>query len=136
MLEDMKTAYQAGAKYVIIFNYPTDPPGNPYGILTDEHFTAMETFWEMTRSPHQNSLQKVEVEAAFVLPKDYGWGMRTEDDGIWGVWEPDDKAPLIWENMNRLIEKYGLKLDIIYDDPQFDYVAKYPQVYCWNSTIS
>jgi len=135
MLEDMKTVYQAGAKYVIIFNYPTDPPGNPYGILTDEHFTAMESFWEMTRSPHQWDIEKVEAEAAFVLPKDYGWGMRTEDDVIWGVWEPDNKAPLIWDNMNKLIEKYGLKLDIIYDDPQFDYVAKYPQVICWNSTI-
>ena len=29
-----------------------------------------------------------------------------------------------------------LKLDIIYDDPQFNYEEKYSQIYYWNSTIS
>jgi len=136
ILEDMKTAYRAGAKYVIIFNYPTNPPGNPYGILTDEHFDAMETFWEMTRSPHQGGIEKVEAEAAFVLPKDYGWGMRTVDDYIWfPTWGPDDQAPLIWENMNKLIEKYGLKLDIIYDDSRFGFEEKYSKIHFWSSMI-
>jgi hypothetical protein len=133
MLQDMIVAYSAGAKYVIVFNFPYD---QPFGILEEEHFDAMETFWSMTRSPDQGSIEKVEAEVAFVLPKNYGWGMRTVDDNIWGVWEPDDKAPLIWENMNKLIQRYGLKLDIIYDDPQFNYQEKYSQIYYWNSTIS
>jgi hypothetical protein len=62
--------------------------------------------------------------------------MRTIDDVIWGVWPADDKAPLIWENMNKLIQKYGLKLDIIYDEPEYNYTEKYGQVYYWNSTIT
>jgi hypothetical protein len=134
ILQDMITAYRAGAKYIVVFNFPYD---QPFGILEEEHFAAMETFWDMTRSQQQSSLEKVEAEVAFVLPKDYGWGMRRLEDKIWKPeWGPDDKSPLIWENMNKLIERYGLKLDIIYDDPQFDYEEKYLQIYYWNSTIS
>jgi hypothetical protein len=136
ILEDMKTAYRAGAKYLIVFNYPTDPPDNPYGILTDDHFDAMESFWEMTRSPQQNSLEKVKAEAAFVLPKDYGWGMRRADDNIWfPEWGSDSLSPLIWENMNKFIERHGLKLDIIYDDPSFGFEEKYSNIHFWNDII-
>jgi hypothetical protein len=133
ILQDMTTAYQAGAKHIVVFNFPYD---QPFGILEKEHFDAMETFWEMTHS-QQSSLERVEAEVAFVLPKNYGWGMRRLDDRIWKPeWGPDDKSPLIWENMNKLIERHGLKLDIIYDDPQFNYEEKYSQVIYWNSTIS
>jgi hypothetical protein len=133
MLQDMKVAYQAGAKYVIVFNFPYD---QPYGILEEEHFTAMETFWNMTRSPDQNSLEKVDGEVAFVLPKDYGWGMRRPDDNIWyPTWGPDELSPLIWENMNKLIEKYGLRLDIIYNDTRFEFTEKYSEIYYWDSVI-
>jgi hypothetical protein len=133
ILQNMITAYRTGAKYVIVFDFPYD---KPFGILEEEHFVAMETFWEMTRSPYEWGIEKVEGEVAFVLPKDYGWGMRSLDNNIWGVWPPDDKAPLIWDNMNKLLDRYGLKLDIIYDDPQFNYEEKYAQIYYWNSTIS
>jgi hypothetical protein len=133
MLQDMITAYRAGAKYVVVFNFPYD---QPFGILEEEHFVAMETFWDMTR-PQQSSLERVEAEVAFVLPKNYGWGMRRLEDRIWKPeWGPDDKSPLIWENMNKLIERHGLKLDIIYDDPQFNYKEKYSQICYWNSTLS
>ena len=134
ILQDMQTVYRTGAKYVTVFNYPYN---QTFGILEEEHFDAMETFWNMTRSPQQASLEKVEAEVAFVLPKDYGWGMRTREDKIWQPeWGPDEQSPLIWDNMNKLIERYGLELDIIYDDPRFDYEEKYSQIYYWNSTIS
>jgi len=133
ILQDITTAYRAGAKYIVVFNFPYD---QPFGILEEEHFDAMETFWEMTHSS-QSSLEKVEAEVAFVLPKNYGWGMRRLEDKIWKPeWGPDDKSPLIWENMNKLIERHGLKLDIIYDDPQFNYEEKYSQIYYWNCTIN
>lgn len=132
MFRQMLTAYYAGARYLIIFNYPQV---NPYGALTEEHFAAMERFWNQIHAFPGSVLEKVEGQVAFVLPKDYGWGMRNPDDKIWGFWFPDDLSPLIWENMNKLIEKYGLKLDIIYDDPQFNFVEKYSKIYFWNSTI-
>ncbi len=136
ILEDMKTAYRAGAKYLIVFNYPTYPPDNLYGILDDEQFDAMESFWETIHSPQQSSLEKVEAEAAFVLPKDYGWGMRRVDDNIWfPEWGSDNRSTLIWENMNKLIERHGLTLDIIYDDPSFGYEEKYSNLYFWSDII-
>jgi len=131
MLQDMLVAYQAGAKYVIVFNYPYD---QPFGILEEKHFAAMETFWNKIRSPKQNLLERIDGEVAFVLPKDYGWGMRHLNDRMWGVWSPDDLSPLIWNNMNKLIDRYGLKLDIIYDDARFSFEQKYSKIYLWNAT--
>jgi hypothetical protein len=132
MRQDMLTAYYAGAKYLIVFNYPQI---NPYGALTEEHFTAMKTFWNQIHAFPGSVLGKVKGQVTFVLPKNYGWGMRNPNDKIWGFWPPDDLSPLIWENMNKLIKKYGLKLDIIYDDPQFNFEEKYSKIYFWNSTI-
>jgi len=134
MYGDIIASYSAGAKYVVIFDYPYD---QPFGILDEEHFDAMETFWNMTRLPEQDSIEKVEADVAFVLPKDYGWGMRHLNDKIWGVWpaDEDELAPLIWDNMNKLIDKYGLRLDIIYNDIRFDFEKKYSEIYYWNSQI-
>ena len=56
-------------------------------------------------------------------------------DRIWGVFPEDEKSPLILNNTAKLLGKYGLKLDIIYEDQQFDYKDKYDKVYFWNSTI-
>jgi hypothetical protein len=133
MLDDMEVAYRAGAKYVIVFDFPYN---HPFGILEEEHFDAMETFWNMTHSPQQGSLEKVEADAAFVLPKDYGWGMRRVNDNVWfPEWGSDNLSPLIWENMNKLIEIYGPKLDIIYDDRRFGYEDKYSNIYFWDDRI-
>jgi hypothetical protein len=135
ILEDMKTAYRAGAKYLIVFNYPNYPLDNPYGTLEDEHFEAMQQFWNY-RQNHPEEYGKTEAEAAFVLPNDYGWGMRRVDDNIWfPEWGSDNLSPLIWENMNKIIERHGLKLDIIYDDPRFGYEEQYSRVNFWNDQI-
>ncbi|MCW3998975.1 MAG: hypothetical protein NWE93_01895 [Candidatus Bathyarchaeota archaeon] len=135
---EMQLSYQAGAKYVVVFNYPTAPAGNPYGILSEKHFEAMEQFWnDIQASPRKNGGH---AEAALVLPRDYGWGMRRNEyissDRIWGLWDEDEKAPQILSNLNTLIDKYGLKLDVIYEDPHFSYAGKYSQTYLWNSTVT
>ena len=128
----MITAYDAGAKYVVVFNYPEYPPGNQYGILTEEHFLAMEKFWNyVTSSPRRTETANM----AYVLPEDYGWGMRNPDDKIWGIWNADEKSPVIWENVNILETKYGLKFNIIYKDPEYNPEGKYIRIYFWNATI-
>jgi len=130
----MVTAYNAGAKYITIFDYPYNSTDNPYGVMEPEHFQALEKIWNQIvtksapSSPH--------AEAALVLPKDYGWGMRNPDDKIWGFWGPDDKSPLIWNNTQTLLNKYGLRLDIIYDDPAFPIEGNYSKVYYWNQTVT
>ncbi len=137
---DMLTAYYAGAKYVIVFNYPKHPETNPYGILNEEYFTAMNRFWNYAHAYPREIYGRVKGEVAFVLPKDFGWGMRRTqyviEEKIWGFWPEDENAYLIGTNMAKLIGKYGLKLDIIYDDSRFNFEEKYSQTYSWNSTIT
>jgi hypothetical protein len=129
----MNTAYQAGANYVVVFNYSPDAP---YVGLDETHFRAMQEFWNQIHNSPRTSSSTTKGEVAFVLPLNYGWGMRRIDDKIWGLWPADDKAPVIWNNLNTLTEKYGLKLDVIYDDPQFNIQQNYSQHYYWNSTIN
>ena len=131
--DQMVTSYNAGAKYITIFNYPYNDSSNPYGTLTDEHFQAIERFWnEVATKTAPNSAH---AEAALVLPKDYGWGMRRPDDKIWGFWNTDTKSPQIWTNTQKLLDQYGLKLDIVYDDPAYPIQGNYSKIYYWNQTI-
>lgn len=133
MLQDMLVAYETGAKYVIIFNYPKNPPDNPYGILTEEHFAALQQFWDhIQQNPEEYG--RTEAQAALVLPKNYGWGMRHPDDKIWGYWGPDEISPQIWELSQYLLDQYGLALDIVYDDPNFPIEEIYEEIYYWNYT--
>jgi hypothetical protein len=135
--QQMLMSYEAGATYVVIFNYP-QIEGNPYGILKDEHFEALERFWNdvMTEPNKQDIPDYSQAEAALVLPENYGWGMRSPDDTIWGFWGPDERSPQIWEISRTLLEQYGLSLDIVYDDPDpaFSAAGKYSQIYYWNQT--
>ena len=133
MLGDMYISYEAGADYIIIFNYPTDPPGNPYGILEDEHFEAMQQFWNfMQHNPEEYG--KMEAQAALVLPENYAWAMRYPNDRIWGYWGPDEKSQQIWDLSQDLLDQYGLALDIVYDDPDFPIADIYQKTIYWNCT--
>jgi hypothetical protein len=138
--DDMVLAYRAGAKYVLVFNYPNYPEDNPYGILSEEHFEAMEQFWSYVTAYPRGNGQRVIGEVALVLPKDYGWGMRRNEyitlDRIWGLWPEDERAPLILENTCKLLVKYGLNLDIIYSDERFHYEGNYSRIFHWNASIT
>jgi hypothetical protein len=129
----LHAAYHAGAEYAVIFNYP-QIESNPYGTLTEDHFKALKKLWnEIKQNPSKTG--ETQAEAAFVLPKNYGWGMRRPDDGIWGFWGADEKSPQIWENSRKLLAQYGTRLDIVYDDPAFPVTDKYPVIYYWNQTV-
>ncbi len=133
LLQDMLTAYHAGAKYIVVFNYPTYPDTNPYGILTDDQFDAMKTFWSQIHTSQNSQFASENAQAALVLPSNYGWGMRSPTDKIWGLWNSDANSPVIWAKMNQLLETYGSKLDIIYNDTTFNFEEKYQNIYYWNS---
>jgi hypothetical protein len=134
--EQLLMSYEAGATYVVIFNYP-QIDGNPYGgILTDNHFEALESFWNniVTESNQESIADYSQAEAVLVLPSNYGWGMRHENDRIWGMWGPDEKSPQTWEISRQLLSQYYLNLDIIFEDPKFPVAGKYPKIYYWNQT--
>jgi hypothetical protein len=67
-----------------------------------------------------------------VLPQNYGWGMRHPNDNIWGFWQPDDTAQEIWNQLQNKLETRGLKLDIVYEDPNHPATGKYNNIYYWN----
>jgi hypothetical protein len=127
----MISAYVAGAKYTVIFDYP-QIQGNPYGILTEDHFNAMQRFW--------GAIQNLKVtnnptgEAVLVLPHNYGWGMRNLNDRLWGVWAPDERASLIWNISRKLLNQYNLGLDMVYEDERFPVDGLYANIYYWNQT--
>jgi hypothetical protein len=132
MLQDMFTAYHAGAKYIVVFDYPTYPDTNPYGILTEDQFAAMKSFWTQIHSNQKNAFAASKAQVALVLPKDYGWGMRTSTDRIWGLWGSDDLSPVIWDKINQEVKTYGLRLDIVYADTSFNLTDRYSTIHYWN----
>jgi hypothetical protein len=133
--QDMLISYNSGAECILVFDYyPQNSPSDPYGTLTDEHFAAMEQFWNYTKT-NPRDLTKTQGEVALVLPKDYGWGMRNPDDNIWGLWPADNASATIWQNMNTLIDQYGTKLDIVYDGYGHYFSREYSKVYLWNQTL-
>jgi hypothetical protein len=132
--KQMHTAYEAGAEYVILFNYP-QIEGTPYGTLTEEHFEALEKVWNEVNQNPRNMRDASQAEVALVLPRNYGWGMRHPEDWIWGFWGPDEKSPQIWIISRKLLAYYGTRLDIVYDDPAFPVTGKYPRIYYWNQTL-
>jgi hypothetical protein len=133
LFEQMKTSYEAGAEYVIVFNYAKDMSG-PYGTLQGEHFEALEQFWnEVVQNPtvvHGS----VKPEAVLVLPENYGWGMRNPSDIIWGIWEPNATSNQIWTQVQNKLDQYGTKLDIVYYDPELLVAGKYANIYFWDKT--
>jgi len=132
--DQMLTSYQAGAKYIVIFNYPI-LEGNDYGALTDEHFDAIERFWDDVTDKEKSFDDLSGTGAALVLPENYGWGMRRPDDVIWGFWGPDEKSLQIGTVMSSLLAEYGVRLDIVYEDPTYHVSeGNYTKIYYWNST--
>ena len=108
----METAYDAGAKYVIVFSHPQI---GPYGTLAEEHFQAMERFRDFVSvTPQKDSSNTDKI--AYLIPRNFGWGFRSENDTIWGIWGADHSAKTIWNDITNLTQEYGYNFDMIYND--------------------
>jgi hypothetical protein len=130
MYEDMVLAYQNGAKYILLFDYPTFADG----ILKQEHFDALKQFWQYIQT-HPRTDNTIEKRVAYVLPASYGYGFRGANDKIWGLWEADELSAKIWNDANNLVQEYGTNLDIIYEDTLRLNIAAYNKLIFWNGTI-
>lgn len=113
---DMILAYLSGAKYIVIFNYPNLV--SPYGLLRDEHFDALERFWNYVNQPQNEIYGSDSKRIAYVLPQDFGWGFRGSEDKVWGLWN-DDLSLQIGTALNYVLDTQHIGLDIIYDDPKY-----------------
>ena len=134
LYSDLSLAYSAGAKYAVVFSYPKI---GAYGTLTDDHFEALEKFWNTLHS-NPESFGSSKPEAAYVVPKDYGFGFRSANDTIWGLFEADALSAKILDDVNKLIAKYDSRLDILYDEPEViaPQLKSYSKVFYWNQTIT
>ncbi len=131
---DLRLAYEAGAKYAIVFSYPNT---TEYGTLTEEHFDALRRFWDSIQNDDQ-SFGSDSAEVAYVVPKDYGFGFRSAQDTIWGLFKADELSAKIWNDVNTLEGLYGSRFNILYDD-DLDYSAlnsTYRKVIFWNQTVT
>ena len=127
----MLVSYEAGAKYIAVFNYPYE--GGAYGTLTNDQFNALQRFWNDITTKKFADLSV--PLAALVLPKNFGWGMRNPNDTIWGFWTTDNRTQEVAVITSKLLSYYGASLDIVYEDQAYPVTkGNYQHVYYWNST--
>jgi len=130
LYEEMVLAYDNGAKYVVVFNFPTNL--TEYGVLTKAHLESIIKFSEYTQ---KNKQPQINEKIAYVLPENYGFGFRGSNDKIWGLWGPDELSSKIYENILTLLETYNSQLDITYNLEDSNSLSKYQQLIFWNGTI-
>ncbi len=112
--QDLTASYDAGAKYVIVYDSTQNFTGTT---LTDDHYNALKTFWNyVQQNPKKQGSFKAEVAA--VLPQDFGFGFRSPEDSVWGV-KPDTLAMKTYDDVMNLVNEYGYNLDVVYNDPAF-----------------
>jgi hypothetical protein len=128
----MLTSYEAGAKYIVLFDYPYTN-GSVYGTMNNDQCIALQRFWNDIHQEEFPDLSR--PTAVLVLPANYGWGMRDPNDTIWGFWPTDDKTLQIAIATSALLSQYGVSLDIVYDDAQYPVAnVGYQHVFYWNQT--
>jgi len=131
LYNDLLLAYDNGAKYIAVFNSNKNYSD---GILNQEHLDALKQFWQYTQT-NPRKLSLTNERTAYMLPKDYAYGFRGPNDKIWGLWEADDLSVPISINLGSLLEQYGSKLDIIYEDYlQMGRSQEYNKLINWNDT--
>jgi len=135
LYQDMVTAYRNGAKYIMVFDYAMQNDTRmAHGILQQEHLDALRQFWDYVKANPRPS-NPVEERVAYVLPPDFGYGFRSVDDWIWGLWKNSSLSSPIWNDVNTYALQYGEKFDIIYaDTPNFDGWS-YSKLIYWNGTV-
>lgn len=129
LYENLVKAYNSGAKYVLVFDSNEDYTDST---LKKEHFDALKRFWQYVAANSERNLESSD-RVAFVLPKDYGYGLRGPTDKIWGLWDADDFALEICTSLNYWMEQYPNNLDIIYDD-NLELDDTYSKYIFWNNT--
>ncbi len=136
MYASMMLAWQNGAKYIVVFDSPGNfsIPQTQWGVLTQDHLDAIRRFGDYTQSHQQPQLR---VETAYVLPSDYGFGFRSANDTIWGLWLADALSPKVWQDVNSLLNTYNMSFDVVYEDRTDSILTNLPYktLFFWNGTI-
>ncbi|MGA2387010.1 MAG: hypothetical protein ABSG33_10815 [Candidatus Bathyarchaeia archaeon] len=138
LYSDMVLAYENGAKYIVLF----DSNGNyTENVLQQDQLNAMKEFWQYTQD-NPRTVSQPSDRSAYVLPADFGYGFRSPNDTIWGLWHPDwnGAASLTFVTdismcIVTFLQMFGSNLDIIYPDGnQPVQPIGYQNVIYWNDT--
>ena len=129
LYDDLVLAYENGAKYILVFDSNED---YTQGILKEEHLDALKKFSEYSKENPQSNF--IEKRVTYVLPKGYAYGFRGPKDKIWGFWEADSLSYEVSMELGGLLEQYGKRLDVIYDD-NLNLDETYNTYIFWNGTI-
>ena len=133
ILSQMQTAYECGAKYLVLFNYYLDD-GTPYGTMQKEHFQALENFSNnVVKNPHVTHCS-TKADTVLILPQNHGCGMRWREDKIWGIFKADEQALQLWDLMQTTLQNHGLKTDIVYEDAEYPVAREYQNTIHWNQS--
>jgi|LSQX01.1.fsa_nt_gb hypothetical protein len=124
ILDQMKTAYDCGADYIVVFNY-YDKSSSKYGTMQEEHFKAVETFWKDSVTNANVVKGSIQADSALVFPHNYAWGGRWRDDNVWGIFKADERTWRMWDIMQSALDQHGFNLDIVYDDVNYPLSSKY-----------
>ncbi len=135
LFDDLLLAYNNGAKYAIVFDYPKVDSAQ-YGILTQDHLTALHKFWNYSSSYGRVDTEYKNVKTAYVLPADYGFGFRNPSDTVWGLWSGDSQTRGIYSDVDSLIRQKGAGFDIVCNYPTLlaDAKGRYEELIFWNGT--
>jgi hypothetical protein len=139
LYDDMVSAYENGAKYIIIFDSNKNWTEN---VLQQDHFDAMKQFWQYTQK-NPRTATPVNDRSAYVLPENYGDGFRGPNDKIWGLWDASYNVPggslnfttYIRMSIATLLQIFGPNLDIVY--PRVNQTVEsigYKNILYWNDT--
>jgi hypothetical protein len=137
LYEDLVLAYDNGAKYTAVFDYPQIGSAK-FGILGQEHLDALKDFWNYMHSHEPANAEYRNVKTAYVLPADYGFGFRSASDSVWGLWSADSQTQRIYSDVDSLIRQKGANFDIVCNYPTLtaDAKGRYEELIFWNGTRS
>jgi hypothetical protein len=132
LYNDMKLAYENGAKYIIVFDSDLNWTQN---VLQQEHLIAMNQFWDYALA-NPRTISPVSDRSVYVLPEDYAYGFRAPtEDSIWGLWNNDSLTLDVGMSMAALFKIFGNNLDIVYPDGlQTIESMGYRNVIYWNDS--
>jgi hypothetical protein len=138
LYNDMVLAYENGAKYIVVFDSNANWTEN---VLQQGQLDAIKQFWQYTQD-NPRTVSQVSDRSAYVLPQDFGYGFRSPNDTIFGLWNAD------WDGTASLnfvadismcvvtfLQMFGPNLDILYTNGNETVKSLgYQNVIYWNDT--
>jgi len=129
MYGDMVLAYNCGASYIAIYDSSQNYAGTT---LNGSYLTKLQEFWNyVQQNPAKHGSLK--ADTAVVLPQDYGFGFRSQDDSVWQYHNATSWTEQLYVNVKNLLSQCKSGLDIVFSDPKFQGAIKceYKKIMYW-----